>query len=67
MLPGQILKTDADFDNAILNAVEVMVTQYGSQLGRGQILSHSLHSVKLTSSYFFKDGSEFTICTLVHS
>jgi hypothetical protein len=63
---GQVLETDSDFDNAILLGVEISVTQYGAHLGSGRILYLTEHSVKMMDCYFFKDGCEFTVCSLVH-
>ncbi|QGQ96753.1 hypothetical protein EHS13_18645 [Paenibacillus psychroresistens] len=66
MLLGQILLTDSDFEDAILNDIEVKVTQDGMHLGSGRVVSYGLHTVKLTSSYFFKDGCEFTVISMFH-
>lgn len=66
MTHGQILQASFDFDNAILNAVEVSVTQDGMHLGSGHIMSHSYHVVKMVNGYYFKDNCEFTVCSMVH-
>jgi hypothetical protein len=63
---GQVLETDSDFDKAILLGVEISVTQYGALLGSGRIMYHTYHSIKLVNAYYFKDGCEFTISSMVH-
>jgi hypothetical protein len=66
MLKGQTLKSDLDFDKAILFKSEIEVTQDGKVLGSGKVMSHSQYSVKLVNGYFFKDGCEFTVCSMVY-
>jgi hypothetical protein len=66
MVHGQVLETALDFDNAITNGVEVSVTQDGLYLGSGRIMYHTEHSVKMVTCYFFKDGCEFTVSSVLH-
>jgi len=66
MLNGQVLKSDSDFDKAILFKTEVEVTQDGTLLGNGSVISHSQYTVKMADGYFFKDECEFTVCSVVH-
>jgi hypothetical protein len=66
MSHGQILKTAADFDNAILFQIVVSITQDGEHMGSGLILSQSHHCIETIDSYYFKDACEFRVCSLVH-
>jgi hypothetical protein len=66
MVNGQVLETDLDFENAISSSVEIHVTQDGIHIGSGRIMYHTCHSVKMLDCYFFKDGCEFTVCSIVH-
>jgi hypothetical protein len=66
MVHGQILKNDIDFEKAISFNFEVEVTQNDVSIGSGRIMLHTSHSVKIADCYYFKDGCEFTICSVVH-
>ncbi|QGQ95847.1 hypothetical protein EHS13_13650 [Paenibacillus psychroresistens] len=66
MLKGQVLKSDLDFDKAILFKSEIEVTQDGKVLGSGKVMSHTQYSVKMVNGYFFKDGCEFMVMSMVH-
>lgn len=62
----QILKSDLDFEKAILFRSIVEVTQDGILVGNGRITAHSQYSVKMSDSSYMKDSCEFTIETMVH-
>jgi hypothetical protein len=62
---GDHLKTNADFDNAILFGIAVSVTRDGLHAGSGYVMSHSYHVVKMVDQYFFKDTCVFTVCSAV--
>jgi hypothetical protein len=65
MVHGTVLITDDDFNDAMANAIEVSASQEGKHMGSGRILSHNEHSVRMVSSWVFKDGCEFIVCLLV--
>jgi hypothetical protein len=65
MVHGQHLKSNADFDNAILFGLAVSVTEEGQHLGSGHITSYTYHVVKMENGYFFKDTCVFTVCSAV--
>lgn len=62
---GQILKTDADFDNAILFGIAVSVTQGNRHMASGHMMSQSMLVVKMLDGCFFKDSCKFTVCSAV--
>jgi hypothetical protein len=66
MLKGQVIKSDLDFDKAILFKTEVEVTQDDKVMGSGNVISHSRYTVKMADGYFFKDECEFTVLSMVH-
>jgi hypothetical protein len=61
---GYLLKTDADFHNAILFGIVVSVTHEGLQIGNGIILSQSYHVVRMKESFFFKYSCDFIVCSM---
>jgi hypothetical protein len=65
MVHGQILKTDADFDNAVLFGFAVSVTKGDQHLASGHIMSQSMFVVKMIDGCFFKDSCKFTVCSAV--
>jgi hypothetical protein len=65
MVHGQCLKSNADFDNAILLGLPVSVTQAGQHLGIGHVTSYTYYVVKMENGYFFKDTCIFTVCSPV--
>jgi azurin len=65
MVHGQLLKTNADFDNAILFGIAVSVTEDGHLVGSGHVTSYTYHVVKMENGYFFKDTCVFTVCSVV--
>jgi hypothetical protein len=62
----QYLKSDLDFEKAILFRSIVEVTQNGTLIGAGQIVSHSQYSVKMPDANYMKDECEFTMVHMVH-
>jgi hypothetical protein len=65
MLKGNVLKSDLDFDKAILFKTEVEVTRHDKVIGSGNVISHSRFTVKMEDGYFFKDECEFTVLSMV--
>jgi hypothetical protein len=63
MVQGQVLKSEADFHNAILFGVAVTVTQEDEPIGVGHILDQSMYTVKLADGRYFKDACVFTVCS----
>jgi hypothetical protein len=61
---GYLLKTDADFHNAILFHSLVSITQDGEHVGSGYILSQSRHCIETIDAYYFKSACEFKVCQL---
>lgn len=53
-----------DFDSAMHFAQELEVTQDGTVIGKGIILSHSSETIKIGNEYFVKDACEFRIVTV---
>jgi hypothetical protein len=66
MSHGQVLKTDVDFENAIMFQLIVSITQYGKHMGSGQILSQSHHCIQTVDGIYSKGECEFKVCSLVH-
>jgi hypothetical protein len=66
MSHGQILKTDVDFDNAILFQMIISIIQDGEHMGSGQILKQSHNCIHTTNAIYFKGACEFKVCSLVH-
>jgi hypothetical protein len=59
---GRALKTDADFDNAVLFGLRIEVYQHGEPLDPGgTIESHSEEAVKIDGAYFLKSNCEFIV------
>jgi hypothetical protein len=65
MVHGQILKTDADFHNAILLGIAVSITQDDEQMGSGHIIDQSKYTVKTIDCNYFKDACVFTVFSAV--
>jgi hypothetical protein len=61
---GYLLKTDADFHNAILFQSLVSITQDGEHVGSGYILSQSRHCIETIDANYFKCACEFKVCQL---
>mgnify|MGYP001388035644 CR=1 FL=1 len=62
MKPGYILKTDADFDNALMFGWRIEVWQDGELIDYGgPIEAHTNDAVKINGAYFLKATCEFRI------
>lgn len=61
-----MLLTKSDFDSAVTYCLDIEVTQDGTVIVSGQILSHTLETVKIGNVHYVKDACEFRVITVLH-
>ncbi|QGQ97076.1 hypothetical protein EHS13_20375 [Paenibacillus psychroresistens] len=66
MSHGQLLKSPADFENAIMFQIIVSITQDGEHMGSGQLIKQSQHCIHTVDAIYFKGVCEFKVCSMVH-
>ena len=59
---GYLLKTDVDFDNAMIFRLIISITQQDMHLGSGFIKSHNSEKVHVNNLTVSKALCEFKIC-----
>jgi hypothetical protein len=59
---GYLLKTDVDFDNAIIFRLIISITQQDMHVGSGYIKSHNSELVYVSNLTVSKELCEFKIC-----
>ena len=61
---GYLLRTDADFDNAIYFESIISITRNGFHSGSGILRSHNETAVMLLQESYSKNDCEFKVCQL---
>jgi hypothetical protein len=56
------LETDADFDNALLFQLNVIVWQQGEIIDGGKVERFTDTSVRINEANFFRFACEFKVC-----